>query len=86
MSMLILGWIIVGAVAGWIAARLMNSGGDIFSNIGIGIVGALLGGWISSALGGPGLMGAFTLWSLFVAVAGAVILILIIRAIRGSRA
>jgi len=82
MPLSILGLIIVGAIAGWIASRLMNAGGDFFSDVGIGIVGAVLGGWIVSALGGPGFVGGFTLWTLLVAVLGAVVLILIIRAIR----
>ena len=80
--MSILGWIILGALAGWIASAITGSGDGCLMDIVIGIVGAMLGGFIFSRIGGgPSVIG-LNLWSLFVAVVGAVILILVVRAIR----
>jgi uncharacterized membrane protein YeaQ/YmgE (transglycosylase-associated protein family) len=77
----ILGWIILGGLAGWIASALTGSRDGCVMYIVIGIVGALVGGFAFSLLGGAGVTG-FNLWSLFVAVVGAVILILVVRAFR----
>jgi uncharacterized membrane protein YeaQ/YmgE (transglycosylase-associated protein family) len=77
----ILGWIILGGLAGWIASALTGSRDGCVMYIVIGIVGALVGGFAFSLLGGAGVTG-FNLWSLFVAVVGAIILILVVRAFR----
>ena len=77
----ILGWIILGALAGWIASALTGSGKGCLMDIVIGIVGALIGGFLFSLIGGAPVTG-LNLWSLFVAVVGAVILILVVRAFR----
>ena len=77
-------WIIFGAIAGWIASAIMKSNDGIIMDIILGIVGAVIGGWIMSALGTGGVSG-FNLYSLVVAVFGAVILIAIVRAVRGSK-
>ncbi|HEY3298914.1 MAG TPA: GlsB/YeaQ/YmgE family stress response membrane protein [Armatimonadota bacterium] len=77
----ILSWIIFGGIAGWIASALTGQREGCLGEIAIGIVGALIGGFIFSVLGGVGVTG-FNLWSIVVAVLGAVILIVIIRAIR----
>lgn len=79
--MSILGWIILGGIAGWIASALTGSRGGCLMDVVMGIVGALLGGLVFSLLGGAGVSG-LNLWSLFVAVVGAVILILVVREIR----
>lgn len=80
----ILLWIVFGALAGWIASLIMKTDSQqgTLANIGIGIVGALIGGFLMSFLGGSGVTG-FNLYSLLVAVLGAVILIAILKAIRG---
>lgn len=81
--MSIIGWIIVGAIAGWIASivtknnRKMGAG----SNILVGIIGGFIGGLAMNLLGGHGITG-FNLWSLLVATGGAIILLLIVNAIR----
>ena len=81
--MSILGWIIIGGIAGWLAGQLMGTAGqqgclvDILLGIFGGILGGLLFGWIA----GVGITG-FNLWSLFVAFIGAVILIAVIRVFR----
>jgi len=73
-------WIVVGLIAGWAAGRIMKGGGyGVFADIILGIVGGIVGGWIVSLLGfGPGGM----IWSILVAILGAVILIWITRFIK----
>lgn len=76
-------WIIFGALVGWVASLIMKTdaqqGG--LMNIIIGIVGALIGGFIMNSLGGTGTTG-FNLYSFLVALLGAIILIAIVKAIR----
>lgn len=74
-------WIIFGAIAGWIASMIMKSNDGLLMDIVIGIVGAVIGGWIMSALGSSGVNG-FNLYSLLVAILGAVVLIWLVRVIR----
>lgn len=84
--MSILAWLLLGLVAGFIASKIVNkSGQGLFLDIVIGIVGALIGGALFNSLGGIGVTG-FNLWSLFVAVVGAVVALLIYHAVtRRSR-
>lgn len=81
----IIAWIILGGIAGWLASIIMrtNASMGILANIIVGIIGALIGGFIVQALGGEGLTG-FSLQSLLVATFGAVVLLAIVRAFRGS--
>jgi len=84
--MSILAWIVIGLVAGLIAKAIMpgkDPGGFIVTTL-LGIAGALLGGWIGSALTGTGLEG-FSFWSLLLAVAGALLLLAVYRAAVGGR-
>ena len=74
-------WIIFGALVGWIASAIMKSNDGVLMDIVIGIVGAIIGGWIMSFFGQSGVSG-FNLYSFVVAVIGAVVLIAIVRAIR----
>jgi len=74
-------WIIFGALVGWVASAIMKSNDGVLMDIVIGIVGAVLGGWIMSLLGQGGVSG-FNLYSFIVAVVGAVVLIAIVRALR----
>ena len=76
----IIGWIILGALAGWIASMLAGTNAEmgIFANIVVGIIRAFLGGFLFNLLGGEGVTG-FNLWSLIVAVVGAVILLSILK-------
>lgn len=79
----IIGWLIIGALAGWIAS--MMTGNDkkmgAGANIAVGIIGGFIGGLIMNLIGGSGITG-FNLWSLLVAVIGAVILLWIVNAIK----
>jgi uncharacterized membrane protein YeaQ/YmgE (transglycosylase-associated protein family) len=80
--MSILAWIILGLIAGFIASRVVNRhGAGLVLDLVIGIVGAVIGGWIMTALGGAGITG-FNLWSLLVAIVGAIILLVIVHAVR----
>jgi uncharacterized membrane protein YeaQ/YmgE (transglycosylase-associated protein family) len=81
----ILGWIVLGLIAGYIASRIVdNSGKGPLLDMILGIVGAMVGGEIFSALGALPVTG-FNLWSLFVAVVGAVIILVVYHAIEGRR-
>ena len=76
-------WVVFGLLAGWVASMLMeaNSQRRLGQNILVGILGALLGGWFMSFIGGTGVTG-FNLYSLVVAIAGAIALILAAQAMR----
>jgi uncharacterized membrane protein YeaQ/YmgE (transglycosylase-associated protein family) len=77
-------WIVFGLIAGYIASMVVNKRGEgLVLDIVIGIVGALVGGWIFNAAGAAGVTG-FNLWSLLVAVAGSVVFLIIWHAIRRS--
>jgi uncharacterized membrane protein YeaQ/YmgE (transglycosylase-associated protein family) len=79
----ILAWLILGGIAGWIASIIMktNAQQGIFLNIVVGIVGALLGGYLFGLLG-KGDVSGFNIYSLFVAVVGSVVLLAILKAFR----
>jgi uncharacterized membrane protein YeaQ/YmgE (transglycosylase-associated protein family) len=68
-------WIIIGGIAGWLAGLALKSGGGALIDIAVGILGALVGGLLVSALGLPGT----DVWSIFAAVIGAVVLLAAIR-------
>lgn len=76
-------WIIFGALVGWIASIIMKTDqqqGTVL-NIVVGIVGAVIGGWLMSTMGESGISG-FNLYSFLVALIGAVLLIAIVKALR----
>jgi uncharacterized membrane protein YeaQ/YmgE (transglycosylase-associated protein family) len=81
--MSILAWIVLGGLAGWIASLIMgtNEQQGCLMNIVVGIVGAVIGGALFSALGGTGVTG-FNLPSLIVATVGAVVLLWMVKAVR----
>ena len=81
--MCIVGWIVLGGLAGWLASIVTgtNDRQGCISNIVVGIIGALIGGAIASFLGGTGITG-LNLYSLLVAVVGAVILLVSLGVIR----
>jgi uncharacterized membrane protein YeaQ/YmgE (transglycosylase-associated protein family) len=83
----LIAWIVLGLIAGVIAKALMpgkDPGGCIVTIL-IGIVGALLGGFLSTALGYGGLTGTLDWRSLIIAVLGSIVLLAIWRLIRGRR-
>lgn len=77
----IIGWLIIGALAGWIASMITGNDRQMGAgmNILVGIIGGFLGGLAMNLIGGVGVTG-FNLWSLFVAVIGAIILLAIVNA------
>jgi len=80
--MSIVGWIILGLIAGFIASKIVNREGEgFFLDIILGIVGALVGGWVFEFFGEAGVTG-FNLYSMLVAVVGAVIVLVAYHAIR----
>ncbi len=77
-------WIIFGALAGWIASMIMGANARMgaLANIVVGIVGALIGGFLmNNVFGAPGVTG-FNLTSLIVAVLGAVVLLFVMGLVR----
>jgi uncharacterized membrane protein YeaQ/YmgE (transglycosylase-associated protein family) len=77
----IISWLVLGGVAGWIASLMVNKTGEgLMLDILLGIVGGLIGGWGFSALGWTGVTG-FNLWSLFVAVIGAIVVLALYHAL-----
>jgi uncharacterized membrane protein YeaQ/YmgE (transglycosylase-associated protein family) len=83
--MSIIAWIVLGLIAGFIAAKIVNKQGAGFVlDIVLGIVGAVVGGFIFSALGEGGVTG-FNLYSLVISVIGAIVVLIIYHAIAGRR-
>jgi uncharacterized membrane protein YeaQ/YmgE (transglycosylase-associated protein family) len=79
-------WILLGLVAGFIGSKIVNKQGEgLVLDIILGIVGAVVGGWVFSLIGGHPVTG-FNLYSLFVAVIGSVIVLVIYHAVVGRRA
>jgi uncharacterized membrane protein YeaQ/YmgE (transglycosylase-associated protein family) len=77
----ILAWLIIGAVAGWLAGVLVKGGGfGVLIDILVGIVGAIIGGWLAGAIGIG--IGGGMIASIVTATIGAVILLVILRLIK----
>lgn len=81
-----LGWIILGGLAGWIASKIMKTDAQmgILMNIVVGIVGALLGGWVLS-LFGVNVAGGGLIFSMLTAIGGAVLLLFLVGLVTGRR-
>jgi uncharacterized membrane protein YeaQ/YmgE (transglycosylase-associated protein family) len=83
--MSILGWIFFGAITGWLASLIVNKRGEgCFTNIALGLVGALVGGFIFRAISGFDVF-RFNLTSMVVAILGAVIVLFLWNALTGRR-
>ena len=85
-SMGLLAWLVIGAVAGWLASVVMGTHQrqGFLLDIIVGIIGAFVGGYLFQLLGMRGITG-FSVWSLFVAFIGAIVLLFLIRLITGRR-
>lgn len=80
-----LAWVILGGLAGWIASIIAGNDKQqgLLGNVFVGIVGALIGGFIVDVLGGKGITG-FNVWSLLVAVLGSLILLAVMGKTKGA--
>lgn len=78
-------WLVLGALAGWLASMLMGKDSEMgaFANITVGIVGAFIGGFIFNFIGASGVTG-FNIWSVIVAVIGSCVLLYIVNKFRGN--
>ena len=84
--MSIIAWIILGLISGFIASKIVNKAGEgFFLDIILGIVGAIVGGFIFTAFGASGITG-LNLYSMVVAVIGAIVVLVIYHAVFGRRA
>jgi uncharacterized membrane protein YeaQ/YmgE (transglycosylase-associated protein family) len=80
--MTFLSWVLLGLLAGFIGSKIVNKRGEGFlMDIVLGIVGAIAGGWVFSLLGAGGVTG-LNLYSLLVAVAGAILVLVLYHAIQ----
>jgi uncharacterized membrane protein YeaQ/YmgE (transglycosylase-associated protein family) len=79
--MSILAWVILGLISGFIASKLVNKSGEgVILDIVLGIVGAIVGGWLFNAFGEAGVTG-LNLYSMLVAVVGAVVVLVVYHAL-----
>ena len=77
-----LAWIILGLISGFIASKLVNKTGEgVILDIVLGVIGAVVGGWLFSTFGMSGVTG-INIYSMLVAVVGAVVVLIIFHAIR----
>jgi uncharacterized membrane protein YeaQ/YmgE (transglycosylase-associated protein family) len=82
----IISWIVVGLIAGFISSKIVNKTGEgLIRDIILGIIGAFVGGWIFTAMGAAGVTGV-NIYSIFVAVIGAVVVLVVYHAIFEQRA
>lgn len=83
--MSIIGWIVLGLISGFIASKIVNKQGEgLIVDLILGIVGAVVGGYIFTALGFAGVTG-FNIWSMLVAVIGAIVVLWIYHLVTGTR-
>ena len=80
-----LAWIILGLISGFIASKLVNKTGEgVLLDIVLGIVGAFVGGWLFTTFGATGVTG-LNIYSMFVAVIGAVVVLVLYHALARRR-
>lgn len=78
--MSIIGWVLLGLIAGFIGSKIVNkSGQGFFMDIALGIFGAVVGGFLFTAIGASGITG-FNLYSMFVAIVGSVVVLWVYHA------
>ena len=81
----IISWIILGLIAGFIGSKIVDSQGQgLWLNIALGIIGALVGGFLFSLFGATGVTG-LNIWSMIVAIIGSVVVLLIYNVVTGGR-
>ena len=81
----IISWIILGLIAGFIGSKIVDKQGQGFwLNIALGIIGALVGGFLFDLFGAKGITG-LNIWSMIVAVVGSIVVLLVYNALTGRR-
>lgn len=84
--MSIIGWIVLGLIAGFIASKIVNKEGEgLVLDIVLGVIGAIVGGFLFNQFGAAGVTG-FNIYSMVVAVVGAVVVLVIYHLATGRRA
>ena len=84
--MSIIGWIILGLIAGFIGSKIVNREGQGFwLDIALGIIGALVGGFLFDLFGATGITG-LNIWSIIVAIVGSVVVLWVYNALMARRA
>ena len=84
--MSVIGWIVLGLIAGFIASKIVNKTGEgVLLDIVLGVIGAVVGGWLFHMFGMSGVTG-FNLYSMLVAVGGAIVVLVLYHAIAGKPA
>jgi uncharacterized membrane protein YeaQ/YmgE (transglycosylase-associated protein family) len=78
--------IVVGLIAGWLASYIMKTNTGILIDLVLGVVGAIVGGWISTLITGASLVSDINLTSIIVSLLGAILVIAVYRMIRRGRA
>jgi uncharacterized membrane protein YeaQ/YmgE (transglycosylase-associated protein family) len=80
--MSVIAWIVLGLIAGFIGSKIVNKSGEgLILDIVLGIVGAIVGGWLFTFFGAAGVTG-FNLYSIFVAVIGSIVVLVVYHLIR----
>jgi uncharacterized membrane protein YeaQ/YmgE (transglycosylase-associated protein family) len=78
-------WVVLGLIAGFIASKIVNKSGEgVILDIVLGVVGAVVGGWLFNAFGMPGVTG-FNVYSMVVAVLGAIVFLVLYHLLIGAR-
>jgi uncharacterized membrane protein YeaQ/YmgE (transglycosylase-associated protein family) len=81
--MSLIGWIILGLISGFIASKIVNRAGEgVILDILLGVIGAVVGGWLFHTFGMAGVTG-FNLYSMLVAIVGAIVVLVLYHAIAG---
>ena len=81
----IIAWIVLGAIAGWITNMIMGGGEGVIATIILGIVGAVVGGWLAGTVLKIADVTGINIQSIVVAVIGAIIVVAVYRAVSGRR-
>ncbi|MGI9147614.1 MAG: GlsB/YeaQ/YmgE family stress response membrane protein [Chloroflexota bacterium] len=84
--MSIIVWIVLGLIAGWLAGQVMKGGYGLVGDIVLGIIGAIVGGFLTGVLLGRDMVNGFNIESIVVAFIGAIVVIAISCAVTGGRA
>jgi uncharacterized membrane protein YeaQ/YmgE (transglycosylase-associated protein family) len=83
--MSIIAWIVLGLIAGFVGSKIVNKRGEgLLRDILLGVIGAVVGGWLFHVFGAAGVTG-LNLYSLLVAVIGAIVVLVLYHAIFGKR-